>query len=269
MNTQVIFVNNLPNNPMAAYDLMIKTNHYLIRGGALTVAQQRKIARLLREGKVTDGRLRTFDAYAYPTFYLPPHNNGKKFQTVIPISPGTNIVADNAYEFEILRLLHLFQPDDETVHMINATAKRLKHTCFGYKSCHYAECFEAGLMVLRFLSFAVTEDRDWIQKQITMYNNHFGDRRRHSGVQRFFWLILSDIPFDIAEPEIQRQKETILDHISRKYPSKKGNEDLPLYVMRNALARLPEYSHIKSRNPCIDEKTGKWHFDMDSFTQVF
>ena len=57
------------------------------------------------------------------------------------MSPGTNIVADNAYEFEILRLLHLFRPDGETARMIDATLERLKHTCFGYQSCHYAECF--------------------------------------------------------------------------------------------------------------------------------
>ncbi|MCL2397719.1 MAG: hypothetical protein FWC93_06590 [Defluviitaleaceae bacterium] len=50
-------------------------------------------------------------------FYLPPHNGGKKLQTIIPISPKTNIVADNAYEFEILRLLHLFGPDDEVAYM--------------------------------------------------------------------------------------------------------------------------------------------------------
>jgi len=253
---------------MAAYSLMIKTNHYLIRGGELTDVQQVKIARELRASRITDGRERTFDAYAYPKFYFPPHNNGKKLQTVIPISPGTNIVADNAYEFEILRLLHLFQPDDETVHMIDTTAKRLKHTCFGYKSCHYAECFEAGMMVLRFLSFAVTDDRDWMQKQITMFNDHFGDRRRHSGVQRYYWLILSDMPFDIAEPEILRRKETILDHINRGYAAKKGDEDILLCVMRNTLARLPEYAHIKKYKPYINEKTGKWHFNMNLTSEV-
>jgi hypothetical protein len=182
-------------------------------------------------------------------------------QTVIPMSPGTNIVADNAYEFEILRLLHMFQPDDETAYMLEATANRLKHTCFGYKSCHYAECFEAGMMVLRFLSFAVTNDRDWIQKQITMYNSHFGDRRRHSGVQKYYWLILSDMPFDIAEAEIMRQKEAIIDHLNRTYLIKSGNEDVALCAVRNALARLPEYSTIKDRQPYVDEETGRLRFD--------
>ena len=135
---------------MVAYELMINTNRHLIRGGELTVAQRATVARKLRANRATDGRRRTFDAYAYPRFYIPPYNDGRKLQTIIPMSPKTNIVADNAYEFEILRLLHLFQPDDETARMIDETLGRLKNTCFGYKSCHYAECFEAGMMVLRF-----------------------------------------------------------------------------------------------------------------------
>ena len=142
---------------MTAYDLMIKTNHALIRGTVFNNAQKTVIARQLRENKETDGRKRTFDAYAYPRFYIPPHNNGKKLQTIIPMSPKTNIVADNAYEFEIIRLLHLFQSDDEVDHMIEVTSERLKKTCFGYQSCHYADCFDAGMMVLRFLSFAVND----------------------------------------------------------------------------------------------------------------
>ena len=249
---------------MKAYELMIKTNHAIIRGEEFTDAQKTDIVRQLRENKITDGRLRTFNAYAYPKFYIPPHNNGKKLQTVIPFSPKTNIAADNAYEFEMIRLLHLFQPDDDTAHMIEVTSNRLKHTCFGYQSCHYAECFEAGMTVLRFLSFAVTDDRDWIKKQIDMYNNHFADRSRHRGVQKYYWLILSDMPFDIAAPEILRQKEHIIDHLSRSYLIKDGNEDVPLCAMRNALARLPEYSYIKDRKPYVNEKSGRLQFDLDN-----
>jgi len=248
---------------MSAYELMINTNRYLIRGGELSDAQKRTVARKLRAGRATDGRFRTFDAYAYPRFYLPPYNNGKKMQTVIPISPGTNIVADNAYEFEILRLLHLFDPDGETKHMLEETAGRLKHTCFGYKSCHYAECFEAGMMVLRFLTFALPDDTDWIHKQITMYNKHYADRKRHSGVQKYYWLILSDMPFNIAEPEIQRQREAILEQLSRRHPVKTGNEDVALCAMRNALARLPEYAYLKDRMPTVDAKDGRLYCNID------
>jgi len=247
---------------MTAYELMIKTNHALIKGEEFNESQKADIAGQLRDHRMTDGRKRTFNAYAYPRFYIPLHNNGKKLQTIIPMSPKTNIVADNAYEFEIIRLLYLFQPNDEVVEMIEVTKNRLKQTCFGYQSCHYAECFEAGMMVLRFLSFAAIDDRDWIKKQITVYNNHFNDRRRHNGVQKYYWLILSDMPLDIAQPEIVRQKEHIVDHLNRSYLIKSGNEDVALYAMRNALARLPEYSYIKERKPYVNEKNGRLQFDM-------
>jgi len=245
---------------MAAYELMIKTNHHLIRGGNCSDVEKADIAHQLCAGRITDGRVKKFNPYWYPKFYIPPHNNGKRLQTVVPMSPKTYIVSDNAYEFEILRLLHLFQPDDEVSHMIEGTLSRLKQTCFGYEGCHYAECFEAGLTVLRFLSFAATHDRDWIKKQIDVYNNHFADNRRHSGVQKYYWLILSDMPFDIAEPEILRQKDTIIDQINRSYVIKNGNEDILLCVMRNVLARLPEYSYIKDRKPYVDEKSGRLSF---------
>ena len=248
---------------MIAYDLMIKTNHYLIRGGELSDAQKDTIVRKLYANKITDGRKRTFDPYAYPRFFIPPHNNGKKLQTVVPMSPKSNIIADNAYEFEILRLLHMFTPSGEVSHMIEETLGRLKHTCFGYQNCHYADCFEAGLTVLRFLSFAATNDSGWIRKQIAVYNGHFDDRKRHSGVQKYYWLILSDMPFDIAEPEILRQKEYILDHINRSYLVKTGDEDVLLCVMRNTLARLPEFSYIKDRKPFINVKTGRLQFNLE------
>ena len=248
---------------MIAYELMIKTNHHLIRGGELNDTQKATIARKLYANKITDGRKRTFDPYAYPKFFIPPHNNGKKLQTVIPMSPKSNIIADNAYEFEILRLLHMFAPSEEVSSMMEATSSRLKRTCFGYKSCHYADCFEAGLTVLRFLSFAETDNRSWLNKQIKVYNNHFTDRKRHSGVQKYYWLILSDMPFDIAEPEILRQEEFIIEQLNRSYLAKTGTEDVLLCVMRNTLARLPAYSYIKDRKPYFNEKNGRWQFDME------
>ncbi|MCL2363439.1 MAG: hypothetical protein FWC71_02115 [Defluviitaleaceae bacterium] len=247
---------------MQAYNMMIKTNHALIRGEVPTDAQKKKIAKWLRAHRVTDGRRRTFDAYAYPRFYFPPVNGGKKLQTIIPISPKTNIVADNAYEYEILRLLHMFDPDDEVTEMVEETKERLRHTCFGYQRCHYAECFEAGMMVLRFLAFAAADDEAWMQKQIDVYNKHFGDAKHHSGVQKFYWYILSEMPMGLALPQIEKQAELILAHLGREYPIKTGNEDVALYAMRNALARLPQYMYLKERKPHVNEKTGKIYFEI-------
>ena len=86
---------------MTAYDLMIKANHHLIRGGELTDTQKADIVHQLRAGRITDGGKRKFsNPNWYPDFYIPPHNDGKRLQTVVPMSPKTYIVADNAYEFE-------------------------------------------------------------------------------------------------------------------------------------------------------------------------
>jgi hypothetical protein len=248
---------------MKAYDLMIKTNHHLIRGGAFSDAEKDDIVRELYVNRVTDGRKKTANAFAYPKFFIPPYNNGKKLQTIIPMSPKSNIIADNAYEFEIIRLLHMFKPSDEVSHMIETTSNRLKQTCFGYNDCHYADCFEAGLTVLRYISFAETDDKNWIKKQISIYNNYFSDKRRHNGVQKYFWLILSDMPFDLAEPEILNQKELIIEQLNQSYLIKTGNEDVLLCVMRNTLARLPEYSYINNRKPYINKKNGRLCFDME------
>ena len=252
--------NKSTHNPMSAYELMIKTNQYLLRGGELTDAHKRTIVRQLWEGRITDGRLRTFDPYAYPKYFIPPYNNGKRLQTLIPTSPKTNINADNAYEFEILRLLNMFDPNDEVAEMIEGTLKRLKKTCFGYQSCHYADCFEASLNVLRFLTFAKPDDKDWITKQINIYNNHFTDAPHHSGVQKYYWYILSEMSLDMAEPELIKQKDLIIDQLSRNIKIKNENDDIPIYAMRNALSRLPEYTYLKDRKPY--EEKGRLYFSV-------
>ena len=256
-------------NFMAAYELMIKTNHHLIKGGAYSDIEKTEIAKQLQEGRITDGKERTFsNPNWYPKFFIPPSNGGKRLQTVIPCSPKTYIFADNAYEFEIIRLLHIFQPSDETFYMIEGTLNRLKKTCFGYESCHYAECFEAGLMALRFLSFAAPHDKAWIKKQINVYNNHFADNRRHSGVQKYYWFILSEMPFELAAPEILKQEEIIVDQLNRSYKIKNENDDLLLYVMRNTLACLSKYSYLKDRKPYVDKRDGRLHFNLDKHQKM-
>jgi len=251
---------------MTAYETMIKTNHHLIRGGELNDTEKSDIVkRLLAEqvGTVDDDRVMK-QHHAYPKFFVPPRNNGKRLQTVIPMSPKTYQTADNAYEFEIIRLLQKFMPpNDKLSNMIDVTSKRLKHTCFGYKGCYHHECFDAGMVVLRFLSFAVTDDKKWIQKQLDMYNNHFHSQRRSKGIQKYYWFVLSEMPLDIAESEIWRQSEHIAEHLNGSYLIKNGNEDVALCAMRNTLARLEEYEHIKNRKPYVDEKTGRLRFNMD------
>ena len=71
------------------------------------------------------------------------------------------------------------------------------------------------------------------------------------------------MPFDLAEPEILRQKEIIINQLNKSYLMKTGIEDVLLCVMRNTLARLPEYSYIKKRQPYINKNNGRLCFNMD------
>jgi len=246
---------------MTAYDIMLKTNYHIIRGGEHNDAEKADIVQQLYDNQETDGKMRVAK-YAYPKFFIPPRNNGKALPTLIPMSSKTFQVGDNAYEFEILRLLKMFSPQNENIsHMLEVTSERLKHTCFGYKSCYGCECFDASIVVLRYLTFAEPNDINWHEKQLAVYNNHFADESRNVGIQRYYWLCLSDMPFDIAEKEIERQKDNIINQLKQSHLMKSENADIPLYVMRNTLSRLSEFSYIKDRHPY--EKDGRLHFDMN------
>jgi len=230
---------------MTAYELTVKTNHYLIKGGKLTDAHKASITRQLFEaqnGKKKKPRFIEEGGTMYPQFYIPPYNNGQKFQTVIPMSPKTHILAANSYELEIIRLLHMFaQRNEDVCHMVNTTLDRLRKTCFGYKSCYTGECFEAGIVTLRFISTVAPTQTSWIKKQMNVFNNHYADKRRPGGVQQYYWLCLSEMPLDIARPEILKRKDDILNQLGRK--SKVKDEDSHLVItsaMQNALARLQQ-----------------------------
>ena len=188
---------------LTAYEVMININLRLINGEIITSEEKESVVKLLLSAKITTEQALRFyigvrypnnninGNQMYPIFYIPPYNKGKKFQTVIPMSPKTHILSANSYELEIIRLLYLFAPENEEIKsMVNETLKRLKTTCFGYKECFTGECFHTALIVLRFLIAVRPIELDWINKQIDLYNNHFTDTRRHSGVKKYFELCL-------------------------------------------------------------------------------
>jgi len=193
---------------------MIKTNRHIIKGGEFSEALKINIVNqflaarsdehikqsfyngVMKYPNNTDGDGRQM----YPLFYIPPYNDGKKFQTVIPMSPKTHILSANSYELEIIRLLYLFAPNNPDVKdMVDKTLARLKTTCFGYHGCHVGECFHSALIVLRFLAAVVPDDTVWIRKLISLYKNHVGDSRRHSGVKQYYLLCLSELPEEFEE----------------------------------------------------------------------
>lgn len=266
---------------MTAYELMIKTNHYLIKRGKLTERQKADISDRLLSARSTPEQAARFykgvrypgntdesGRRLYPAFYIPPYNNGNKFKTILNQTPKTHLFSANMFELEILRILHLFSPNDNDVKaMINETLKRLKTTCFGYRDDGLGECFDTSLVVLRFLSAAAPNETDWIKNRIGSYNRHAGEKKRPWFTEWYFWLCLSEMPFELAKPEIEKYKPVMLNWLCNKSCVMNSEHDKTIHpvifsMLRNILAKYPEYETIKDREPYISEKDGRLHFDM-------
>ena len=134
----------------------------------------------------------------YPEFYIPPYNGGKKHKIITGATPKTHILSANAYELEIIRLLNLFSPEDpRTVKMTQRTLARLETTCFD-TTCYVGECYEAGLVSLRFRA-AVCPQTAKLTALAEKAAAHIDDAKRHSGVRYYLWLALSELPGDMAD----------------------------------------------------------------------
>jgi len=264
---------------MNVHELMIKTNHHLIKGGELTGPQKANITRQLLAAQSEEQTKQSFykgvkaeqsdGRQMYPIFFIPPYNGGKKLQTVIPMSPKTHILSANSYELEIIRLLYIFAPDNPFVQdMTDKTLARLKTTCFGYQDCHVGECFHSALITLRFLA-AVSDDEDWIKKLISFFYKYQGETYRHGNTFWYFWLCLSELPYNIAEPELLKYKDEFHARLKNKSlimnsESDKIHHPVLYCILRNCLSRFPEYEYITTRQPYVSEKDGRLYFDMNA-----
>lgn len=273
---------------MTPYELMIETNRYLIKGAPapfetlLSESQKAGIVRQLLaarsdaqtkerfyRGVKFPGNIDDAGRRMYPLFYIPPYNDGKKLKTIYNQTPKTHIFSANLYELEILRLLRLLAPNHpEVLEMISKTLARLKTTCFGNEDDGMGECFDTSLVALRFLAAACPHDTDWIKSRIVSYNNHAGEKKRPWYSLWYYWLCLSELPFDIAEPEIMKYKNEMLNWLKNKSCVMNSEHDKAVHPvllcsLRNCLCRFSEYEYIKGRQPYISEKNGRLYFDME------
>lgn len=157
---------------MTAYELMIKTNHYLIQGGTLSDTQKDPVTQQLLSTQSSPAQAQRFyvdvkfpgntDANGrrmYPIYFIPPYNDGKKYKTVLNQIPKTHILSANMYELEFIRLLHLLSLNHPEVQkMVAGTLARLKTTCFGNEDDGVGECFDTNLIVFRFLATVSPND---------------------------------------------------------------------------------------------------------------
>jgi hypothetical protein len=205
----------------------------------------------------------------YPEFFIPNYDDGKKLKTLYNQTPKTRIFSANNYELGILRLLIMFAPDNVDVqNMKQRTLERLTTTCFGNADDGLGECFDASLVVLRFLAAAAPNDLTWIKSRIDNYNYHAIEKKRPWYSLWFYRLCLSEIPFSLAESEIIKYKDEMLRWLTTKSFVMNSENDKTVHPVllcaaRNCLARLPEYSHIKDIQPIVSEKDGRLHFNME------
>lgn len=266
---------------MTAYELMVRTNHYLIKGGELTDSQKKNIVCQFLGARNLPEQVRRFylgvkfpnntDAagrHMYPMFFIPPYNGGKKHKTILNQTPQTHIFSSNMYELEILRLLSLLWPTHTDIRdMTKKTLERLKTTCFGYGDDGVGECFDTSLVVLRYLATAAPEEAVWMRSRMDNYNRHYFDKKRPFFCMWYYWLCLSELPFEIAKPELDTYKNEMTNWLCKKSCVMRSESDKVIHpvlfsILRNNLAHYPEYAYIKDRRPYVSPVDGRLHFDM-------
>lgn len=266
---------------MTAYEIMVKANYKLIQEGSISENEKAVIVTELLAARSNPEQVIRFHTAInnfnltnagtdkmYPVFYIPPYNNGRKLKTILTQTPKTNILAANMYELEILRLLHILAPENDIVKaMIDETIKRLKTTCFGYQQCGKGECYDASLIVLRFICTAAPEDTAWIQSRIDNYYLHVNEKKRPWFASWYYWLCLSEMPSALAISEIDNYKDEMLNRLNNKSCVMNSIQDkiihpVLLFIVRNNITRYPEYEYIKEREPFISDKDGRLYFNM-------
>ncbi len=245
---------------MTAYELMIKTNHYLIKNPAedsLSPAQKRQIVTELLAARSTPEQCRRFymgvkfpnnrDAHGrrmYPEFFIPPYNDGKKHQTILGQTPKTHILSANLYELEILRLLYKFAPDNSDVRMMTeATLERLYHTCFGNEDDGVGECFDTNLVVIRYLCTTAPHDLVRIRSRMNVYERHRDDKKRTWHTEWYYRLCLSEAPYALAEARIRDTLPSVQPLLTDNSDITAGKNTAPALlqsITRNMATRLRE-----------------------------
>ena len=266
---------------MKPYELTLKTNHFLLRDGTLTEKQKDQILGQLLAARSTPEEAERFyrgvrcpgnrdreGRRMYPECFIPAYNQGEKYKTLMNQTPKTQLFASNLYELEILRLLCLLGPElPEVEAMRQQTLARLRTTCFGYQDDGVGECFDASLVVLRFLAAAAPEEEAWIQSRLDNFNQHYGEKKRPWFCLWYYWLCLSELPFSLAKPYTDPHLPEMLKWLEHKGMVMHSNHDVAvhptlMYLLRNSAARYPQYAYIKERKPYIREKDGRICFDI-------
>lgn len=111
-----------------------------------------------------------------------------------------------------------------------------------------------------------------LKELICGIQNHFEDKKRHSGTAFYYRLTLSELPPSVAVPEISGMKNMLLQQLAKSYVMNSENDRyinvLAKYILRNCLSKLTEFEYLKEREPFVSEKDGRLYFDISSYRQT-
>lgn len=198
-----------------------------------------------------------------------PRTDRKYPRNFIGVLPKTAIFADNFFELETLRFLHLYCEDKRIAEMCATALERLSHACIG-SFCPEGECVGASISALRFLS-AVTPDSPSVneiaEKLIAHYNSLSGGMAAYSrNLPRFYaFLALTDLNSDAAKCFLREKTDFMRNMLTRGCltgPSVQDTYNVRLlYILRNALASTDGYSYVAS-NPVYIREDGRCVCDI-------
>lgn len=265
---------------MIAYELLCHTSRALIKGQVFSDYEKYEIINTLLASIDTPETVHRFlgsvkalndGRMMYPLFYIPPYNGGKKYRLITGQMPKTHLFSANHYELEILRLLALWDSENDlVVQMVDQTLDRLAVTCFGH-FCSEGECVGASVSALRFLSAVKPMDDIWIEELLSPLGEIFSDIQGQAATNKnlpvfYFCLALSGIKSDMAVQMIRKRKDFLLTLLKRGWLTGPAENDkytpLSKYVLRNTLAGLPEFEYLRNAEIYISDKDGRCYCDV-------
>lgn len=264
---------------MTTYELLCKTHRALAQRGERAFSEtdrqsivERLLAAIAPPPPATPGleeaRTTLRKRPLYPWYYQPLAGEAKTFRLLTGEKPRARVLAANHYELEIIRLLALWGAARESVNaIVRRTLERLAATCFG-RFCPKGECVGASVAALRLISVVQPRQDRWVRSLLTPLGERFvSGRPAGTGLPWFYFcLALADLPAELAVPIIRKRKELLRGLLYRGWLTGPAEQDryniLRKYVLRNALARLPECQHLREARITVSSKDGRCYCEV-------
>lgn len=269
------------------YKILMELNRKMVFGEAIPDTEKEAAVSILLNGRCDTEEVSKYKRRMkvdvetdnlYPNYYIPPHNGNKKLRLIQGYLPKTNILYSNHYELEIIRLLYMFLPENQTVdEMVKNTLQRLKASCFE-NSCTQGECLTTGICVLRFLAVVQPDNTEWIDQLLNPLGEIFlsfgrGQAAIQQGIPMSYLLMaFTDIKNEKTKALIMQKKEWLLNLLRRgwitgKLSNGKISEGdtynlMGKYIIRNAIGTLPGYEDIAKHEIYVNNRDNRCYCNI-------